>query len=62
MSGAGFSAGPDKGATMGPVGYGHVIVAGTHIVTLVGKSKPVAIATGALGFPLVTVTFMTRPP
>ncbi len=45
-SGAGFSDGPDRGATIAPVGYGHTELAGTHTVTLVGKSNPVATAIG----------------
>ncbi len=61
-SGAGFSDGPDRGATIARVGYGHTLWAGTHTVTLVGKSNPVAIATGVAGWPLVKVTFITRPP
>ena len=62
LSGAGFSEGPDNGAAILPVGYGHVVLAGTHTVTLVGKSKPLATVTGGPGWPSVTATRMTRPP
>ena len=61
-AGAGFSERPDNGGTNAPDGYGQTVLAGTQIVTLVGKSNPVATATGALGWPIVSVTFMTRPP
>lgn len=49
LAGAGFSVGPDSGGTIFPAGYGHTVVAGTHTVTLVGKSNPVATATGVAG-------------
>src|ERR1700684_4592233 len=62
LSGAGFSAGPDRGGTILPVGYGHTWVAGTHTVTLVGKSNPACTTVGVLGTPWEKVTFMARPP
>ena len=39
-----------------------LLVDGTHTVTLVGKSYPVATATGVDGRPSVKVTRITRPP
>ena len=51
-AGAGFSDGPESGATIFPVGYGQRIWAGTHTVTLVGKSKPPATVAGVDGLPV----------
>src|SRR5271157_4694580 len=49
LAGAGFSAGPDSGASILPDGYGQRMSAGTHTVTLVGKSKPLATTAGVDG-------------